>query len=129
MAEFIIMSSEFNDVDVTEEILEEKPAIYFYYNDDTTLLMTSYWSFPETQSYGRLLPSTDTTIQVKSNERVFVWNYQNSFNNGSGSSNVKIIELKNPKGKGKFALQLRHANGGLCLYNGDLIGAEQFFEK
>ena len=123
-AKFIIKSSKWNNVDVTKRLIEARAEIIFYYQNDTTMLMSNYHDATDSQSYGGLYPANDSGIQLKKNERLFIWQYNNTYDKVKGFAWVKLIKLNRPIG---FALQIIPDNGDRLYYNGNLVGANRFF--
>ncbi len=110
ITKYIVTHASQNDIDITEELLQEKSYLVLYKNnnpesdpDNEELFFANVWDVSESQSFGRIYnldtsKTPETEESFKTSTLNFNWSYQNSYDNKNGTAKVKILNVFKPAG-------------------------------
>lgn len=127
IAKFEVLYGQDSGIDITTQMLEANAYLVFYFSDDKEkILFANFWEKSESQSYGEIYSIVkeefpETEKEFKNELFRFNWDYQNSYDDITGTAKVKLWIVYKPKGT-YFEITIIPENLDVLVYKGKMQG-------
>lgn len=104
LEKFIILDATENDKDITPQLLSNEAFLSIYkISGKEVVYFANVWPVADSQSFGmvynaELKEVAETEKAYATDEFSFSWSYQNSYDEESGTAQVRILKIYKPQG-------------------------------